>query len=87
MPSRILLTPKDVAELTGLAISTLAKIRCAGGGIPFCKLGSRVRYVASDVEAWLDAQPVHHSTSSYSNRTKHPGRSRSTPVDRTSVAS
>jgi hypothetical protein len=45
------------------AVGTLQKERVKGGGIPYVKLRSRVRYRIQDIQAWLDAAPVMTSTS------------------------
>ncbi len=58
-----LLTEDDVSEVTGRAVSTLQKDRCAGGGIPFVRLGRLVRYRESDVAVYLASLPAHSSTS------------------------
>jgi hypothetical protein len=57
-----LLTETDVSRLTGRAVSTLQKDRCAGGGIPFVRLGRLVRYRESDVAVYLASLPAHSST-------------------------
>lgn len=66
MPSPVLLSERQLADRIGLARATLAKLRCAGGGPPFIKLGSRVFYREDDVGEWLDAQPRRRSTSDVS---------------------
>ncbi|MCK1517109.1 helix-turn-helix domain-containing protein [Bradyrhizobium sp. 190] len=43
----------DVAALTGLSPSTLAKKRMAGAGPAFFKLGRTIKYAAADVDAWI----------------------------------
>ena len=43
--------------------STLQKQRVQGGGIPYVKLNSRVRYRRQDIDSWLTNAPVLHSTS------------------------
>jgi predicted DNA-binding transcriptional regulator AlpA len=58
-----LLTDRDVAALTGLARSTLAKLRLSGEGPRFIKLGASVRYRVDDVQIWVAAQPRRRSTS------------------------
>lgn len=45
------------------AVRTLSNHRSSGGGIPYRKLGRRVRYRKSDIDAWLNAAPVMRSTS------------------------
>lgn len=51
--NRRMLRTDDVAKLTGLSSSTLAKLRLTGGGPPYIKLGRTVVYDPADVEAWL----------------------------------
>lgn len=36
------------------SVPTLQKKRLTGGGIPFVKIGTKVRYRKVDVEAWLN---------------------------------
>ncbi|WP_042059771.1 helix-turn-helix transcriptional regulator, partial [Acidomonas methanolica] len=58
VPARFLrdyLRTTEVAELLGLSPRTLEKYRCIGEGPAFLKLGQRVLYARSDVEAWLQA--------------------------------
>ena len=50
------------ARFTGIAVATLAKMRCIGGGPLFLKLGRRVVYRRSDVIAWLNARRVRNTT-------------------------
>ena len=50
------------ARFTGIAVATLAKMRCIGGGPLFVKLGRRVVYRRSDVIAWLNAHRVRNTT-------------------------
>jgi predicted DNA-binding transcriptional regulator AlpA len=58
-----LLSDRDVEKITGRARSTLQKDRVSGSGIPFIRIGRLVRYRQSDVSAYLEALPAHHSTS------------------------
>lgn len=51
-----LLSIDDVATLTGLSASTLAKRRCAGLPPAFFKLGRIIKYDRADVDAWIRAQ-------------------------------
>jgi predicted DNA-binding transcriptional regulator AlpA len=49
-----LLTPADVAEITGLSVETLAQWRSQGRGIPYIKISRNcVRYQLVDLDAWL----------------------------------
>jgi hypothetical protein len=51
-----LLRTAGAAAKTGLAISTLNKLRCSGAGPAFLKLGRAVRYKPADLKAWLDSR-------------------------------
>lgn len=51
-----LLNIDDVAALTGLSASTLAKRRCAGLPPAFFKLGRTVKYARADIDAWILSQ-------------------------------
>jgi predicted DNA-binding transcriptional regulator AlpA len=57
-----MLDVQAAARLTGLAVATLAKMRCMGGGPIFVKAGRRVLYRRSDIVAWLDARRVKNTT-------------------------
>jgi predicted DNA-binding transcriptional regulator AlpA len=49
-----LLTAKDVSEITGLSVETLAQWRSQRKGIPFVKISRNcVRYQQSDLDGWL----------------------------------
>lgn len=58
------LTVDDAAAYTGLSVSTLNKLRVLGGGPVFLKLGRRVAYDRSDLDAWL-ASKRRRSTSDF----------------------
>ena len=49
-----LLTPEEVAVVTGLSIDTLAQWRSQRRGLPYLKIGRAVRYDPSDVQAYLE---------------------------------
>lgn len=57
-----LLKECEVAKMIGLSVYWLRKMRWAGGGIPFVKIESAVRYRKEDVEAFCMAR-VRKSTS------------------------
>lgn len=48
-----LLSIDEVADMTGLSRSSLAKKRCDGSGIAFFKIGRAIKYDSADVETWL----------------------------------
>jgi predicted DNA-binding transcriptional regulator AlpA len=60
-----LLTNVQACELLGLKPNTLEIWRTQGKGPKFRKIGRAIRYVESDVIAWIDAQTC-TSTSQYS---------------------
>jgi hypothetical protein len=51
-------TPDEVCELTGLNARTLANQRSKREGIPYRKVGRKVLYPISDVEKFIEKQPV-----------------------------
>jgi predicted DNA-binding transcriptional regulator AlpA len=54
-----LLTPVEVAELTGLSTETLAQWRSQRRGIPYVKISRNcVRYRRVDLDIWLTAHIV-----------------------------
>lgn len=54
---RRLRTP-EAAEYLGLSVSTLEKMRGAGGGPPFLAMGRAVSYAVADLDAWAAARTV-----------------------------
>lgn len=53
---RVALTTREAAAYLGLAVSTLNKWRCHGGGPEFLKLGRAVRYRQDDLDRFLEAR-------------------------------
>ncbi len=51
--TEIFLTTSEVATLYRQSTATLATWRCRGGGPCFVKLGRRVLYRVSDLDAWV----------------------------------
>jgi excisionase family DNA binding protein len=55
----LLLTPGEVAQITGLSVETLAQWRSQRRGIPFVKVSRNcVRYRQSDLDRWLEERIV-----------------------------
>lgn len=54
--------PRVAHRFTGIAVATLAKMRCVGGGPPFVKAGRKVLYRRGDLIAWLSARRVRNTT-------------------------
>lgn len=50
-----LLTPQQVADYRGTTVAVLAQERHNHRGPRFIRDGRRIRYRASDIAAWLDA--------------------------------
>jgi excisionase family DNA binding protein len=48
-----LLSAEQVSELTGLSVETLAQWRSQRRGLPYLKIGRRVRYDLTDVQTYL----------------------------------
>jgi predicted DNA-binding transcriptional regulator AlpA len=49
-----LLTPPQLSDRTGFALSTLANWRSRGGGPEFIRKGGRIFYREAAVDEWLD---------------------------------
>jgi excisionase family DNA binding protein len=62
-----LLTPIQVAKLTGLSLETLAQWRSQKRHIPYLKVGRRVRYTLRDIEEYLEGCRVAVSQTRSSN--------------------
>lgn len=58
----LILTTREAAEATGLAVPTLNKLRVYGGGPQFLKLGRSVRYRIEDLHAWLESRLVSNTS-------------------------
>jgi excisionase family DNA binding protein len=57
--NKLLLTPKQAAELLGLPEGTLAQWRSQRRGPPYVKMEFRlVRYRRSDLEEWIEKRMV-----------------------------
>jgi hypothetical protein len=59
-----LLDPKAAAAYLGLAVLSLADMRCKGGGPIFTRAGRLIRYRKSWLDAWLESRAC-ASTSAY----------------------
>ena len=52
--SNALMTVQQAAEYLGLAVSTLNKWRCLGGGPVFLKMGRAVRYRQKNLDSYIE---------------------------------
>jgi predicted DNA-binding transcriptional regulator AlpA len=53
MSEPICLSPKEAAAALSLSLRTLARLREQGDGPRFIRIRKAVRYLVSDLEAWL----------------------------------
>lgn len=51
--SNRLLRVDEAAKQLAISASYLNKLRCFGGGPVYVRLGSAIRYLPSDLEAWI----------------------------------
>jgi len=58
MAEKKYLTEKEVAEMTGIAVSTLQSHRFLRKGIPFHKVGRTIRYSLDDVLRYFEERRV-----------------------------
>lgn len=58
------LRTRQAAAYTGLAKSTLEKLRVSGGGCPYIRVGRVVLYDPDELDAWLSSHR-RRSTSDY----------------------
>jgi len=65
MSTQEFLSTVEAGDLVRLSPHTLAKFRLYGGGPRFMKIGRKIVYRRSDIDAWL-ADRAHSSTSEYS---------------------
>jgi predicted DNA-binding transcriptional regulator AlpA len=64
-----LLTPEDVAVLTGLSVETLAQWRSQKRGPPYVKISRNcVRYRQSDLDGWLSERIVRTDQDAFDRR-------------------
>ena len=50
-----LFKPDEAGEYVGFTSNWLAKLRIYGGGPKYIKLGRKIRYARSDLNAWIAA--------------------------------
>ena len=55
---------KQAARILDVHPNTLCKWRISGGGPPFVKVGSRVRYRTAEIAAWAD-EHTYRNTAQY----------------------
>ena len=68
------LTEKQVSETTGISLAKLRNDRSRGVGCPYVKYGRSVRYLASDVKTFLQAQRIlTESTRTVGRKKSHGG--------------
>src|SRR6516165_4026414 len=60
------LDAKAAACFLGIAVATLAKMRCKGGSPAFIKAGRKVLYLKQDLISWQNARRVINTTAALS---------------------
>jgi predicted DNA-binding transcriptional regulator AlpA len=50
------ITEIEAAQITGMSVAWFQRMRWAGGGMPYTKLGRACRYKLSDVMEWMDSR-------------------------------
>jgi hypothetical protein len=58
----VMLDVKAAARFIGVAVASLAKMRCLGGSPSYFKVGRKVVYRRSDLTAWLEKRRVRNTT-------------------------
>ena len=53
-----LLTEREVERLTKVSAAALKQARHRGTGLPYTRIGRRIRYRADDIAAYIDANSV-----------------------------
>ena len=61
-----ILDAKAAARFLGIAVATLAKMRCKGGSPAFIKAGRKVLYLKQDLISWQNARRVSNTTEALS---------------------
>lgn len=59
--SSIYLTTEEAARSLKISAKTLCNWRSSGGGPPFCKFGSSVRYKLGDLDLWAESRRQSHT--------------------------
>jgi predicted DNA-binding transcriptional regulator AlpA len=50
------ITETEASQITGMSVAWFQRMRWAGGGIPYSKLGRAVRYNVADVLQWMESR-------------------------------
>jgi|HubBroStandDraft_1064217.scaffolds.fasta_scaffold44001_1 hypothetical protein len=61
-PAGPVMSPSEAARYTGVAVSTLAKMRCWGGGPEFLKLGRKVAYEQKPLDDWKNQRRARNTS-------------------------
>jgi hypothetical protein len=57
-----MLDAREAARFIGVAVATLAKMRCVGGSPAYVKAGRKVLYRRGDLVEWVAARRVRNTT-------------------------
>lgn len=59
LKKRLLLTPKEAAELLDIKVNTLATWRCHKRyPLPYIKCGRKIRYKEADINAFIEQRKI-----------------------------
>ncbi len=64
----VIITPPELAEFLRTTVNSLAQDRYLGRGVPFIRVGRRVRYARSDVLTYLEANTCQRTDDRQSER-------------------
>jgi hypothetical protein len=74
-PDSALFSQETVAAILDCSEATLERERWVGSGIPFIKVGRRVRYRKSDIQLWLNGRSSFRSTTQAQQHEKENNKS------------
>ena len=57
-----LLKPKEVSEILGITVETMAVWRSVGRhGLPFVRVGGKIMYRPEDIQAFIESRTMKHT--------------------------
>ena len=73
-PPETLLTARETAQYLRCSLRTLDRERADGRGIPYVRIGGRIRYRRADVEAFVAAHVRGHATGTDTPQSRRRGQ-------------
>jgi hypothetical protein len=74
-----MLDVKEAARFMGIAVATLAKMRCLGGSPPYVKAGRKILCSKADLLAWLSARRIRNTAEGFALPPRVTGVASSSP--------